>query len=98
MGNKLQRFKLIAKLLGWFLWFTVALFLVTIGAGAAMGALTGNWLTGVIVMFGGGMLIVFGEIGRTMIQHMRVLVTDLQRAFTKASDSIEEQVKEKPKQ
>ena len=55
-------------------------------------------MTGVIVMFGGGMLIVFGEIGRTMILHMRVLVTDLQRAFTKASDSIEEQVKEKPKQ
>jgi hypothetical protein len=73
------------------------LFLVTIGAGAAMGALTGDWLTGVIVMFGGAMLIVFGEIGRTMISKMRIIVDDLQRAFRKASDSIEEQTKDAKK-
>lgn len=93
----MNRVKLIAKLIGWFAWFAVALFFVTIGAGAAMGALTGDWLTGVIVMFGGGMLIVFGEIGRTMIAKMRIMVTDLQRAFRKASDSIEEQTKDAKK-
>jgi hypothetical protein len=92
-----KRLKIIAKLIGWFVWFAVGLFLVTIGAGAAMGALTGDWLTGVVVMFGGGMLIVFGEIGRTMIAKMRVMVDDLQRAFRKASDSIEEQAKENKK-
>ena len=41
------------------------------------------------------MLFVFGEIGRTMIRQMRVLVQDLQRAFIKASDSIDEQAEAK---
>ena len=91
----MERLKIIAKLVGWFIWFTVALFFVTAGAGAAMGALTGNWVSGIITMVGGGLLLVFGEIGRTMISNMRVLVTDLQRAFKKAADSIEEQQKEK---
>lgn len=93
----MTKLKLILKLLGWFAWFTIALLFVTVGAGAAMGALTGNWWNGVIVMFGGGMLIVFSEIGRTMITRMRVMVDDLQRAFKKASDHIEEQTAEKNK-
>ena len=87
----MEKFKMIAKLFGWFIWFTAALLLVTVSAGAAVGAATGNWLNGVIVMFGGAMLLVFGEIGRTMIRQMRVLVHDLQRAFIKASDSVDEQ-------
>lgn len=91
----MERVKAILKLVGWFAWFTVALLLVTASAGAAVGAFTGNWMNGIIVMFGGAMLLVFGEIGRTMIRTMQVLITDLQRAFIKASDSIEEQVKEK---
>lgn len=91
----MERFKAILKLIGWFAWFTVALLLVTASAGAAVGAFTGNWMNGIIVMFGGAMLLVFGEIGRTMIRTMKVLITDLQRAFIKASDSIEEQAKEK---
>lgn len=91
----MKRLKAIAKLFGWFVWFSVALFLVTIGAGAAMGALTGDWVTGVIVMFGGGIIVVSGEIGRTMIRRMVIEVRDLQRAFTKASDTIEEQATKK---
>ena len=91
----MNKLKSIVKLVGWFLWFTIALLLVTASAGAAVGAATGNWLNGVIVMFGGGMLLVFGEIGRTMIRTMKVLVADLQRAFIKASDSIEEQTQDK---
>jgi hypothetical protein len=91
----MDRLKLILKLVGWFAWFTVALLLVTVSAGAAVGAVTGNWLNGVIVMFGGAMLLVFGELGRTMIRRMKLMVDDIQRAFIKASDSIEEQVKEK---
>ena len=91
----MERVKAILKLIGWFAWFTVALLLVTASAGAAVGAFTGNWMNGIIVMFGGAMLLVFGEIGRTMIRTMKVLITDLQRAFIKASDSIEEQAKEK---
>ena len=62
-----------------------------------MGAVTGNWFNGVIVMFGGGMLLVFGEIGRTMITKMSILVSDLQRAFKKASDHIEEQAEQQNK-
>ena len=96
-GQKVNRFKAIAKLVGWFLWFTAALLLVTASAGLAMGAATGNALTGVIVMFGGAMLLVFGEIGRTMITRMSVLVSDLQRAFKKASDHIDEQAEQKNK-
>ncbi len=91
----MDRLKLILKLVGWFAWFTVALLLVTVSAGAAVGAVTGNWLNDVIVMFGGAMLLVFGELGRTMIRRMKLMVDDIQRAFIKASDSIEEQVKEK---
>jgi hypothetical protein len=87
----MTKFKTIIKLVGWFLWFTIALLLITASAGAAVGAATGNMWNGIIVMFGGGMLLVFGEIGRTMIRTMKVLVADLQRAFLKASDSIEEQ-------
>lgn len=91
----MKRVKAVLKLVGWFAWFTIALLLVTASAGAAVGAFTGNWLNGIIVMFGGAMLLVFGEIGRTMIRTMKVLITDLQRAFIKASDSIEEQTQEK---
>ena len=93
----MERLKLIIKLLGWFLWFTLALVFVAGAAGAAMGAITGNWINGIIVMVGGGLMIVFGEIGRTMISNMRVLVSDLQRAFKKAADSIEEQAKDAKK-
>lgn len=91
----MNRLKAIAKLIGWFAWFSVALFLVTIGAGAAMGALTGDWVTGVIVMFGGGLIVVSGEVGRTMIRRMTIELKDLQRAFNKASDTIEEQTTKK---
>lgn len=91
----MYRFKAILKLVGWFLWFTVALLLVTVSAGAAVGAVTGNWLNGVVVMFGGAMLLVFGELGRTMIRRMKIMLEDIQRAFIKASDSIDEQVKDK---
>lgn len=93
----MNRLKAIAKLVGWFIWFTTALLLVTASAGLAMGAATGNALTGVIVMFGGAMLLVFGEIGRTMITRMSVLVSDLQRAFKKASDHIDEQAEQTKK-
>ena len=89
------RLKAILKLVGWFLWFTIALLLVTVSAGAAVGAVTGNWLNGVVVMFGGAMLLVFGELGRTMIRRMKLMLEDIQRAFIKASDSIDEQVSDK---
>lgn len=91
----MERVKAILKLVGWFVWFTVALLLVTVSAGAAVGAVTGNWLNGVVVMFGGAMLLVFGELGRTMIRRMKLMLEDIQRAFIKASDSIDEQVSDK---
>jgi len=89
----MYRLKAILKLVGWFVWFTVALLLVTVSAGAAVGAVTGNWMNGVVVMFGGAMLLVFGELGRTMIRRMKIMLEDIQRAFIKASDSVEEQAK-----
>jgi hypothetical protein len=89
----MYRLKAILKLVGWFVWFTVALLLVTVSAGAAVGAVTGNWVNGIVVMFGGAMLLVFGELGRTMIRRMKIMLEDIQRAFIKASDSIEEQAK-----
>jgi hypothetical protein len=89
----MERIKAILKLVGWFLWFTIALLLVTVSVGAAVGAVTGDWINGVIVMFGGAMLLVFGELGRTMIRRMKIALDDIQRAFIKASDSIDEQTK-----
>lgn len=94
----MNKFKSVMKLVGWFFWFATALLLVTASAGAAVGALTGDWITGIVVMFGGAMLLVFGEIGRTMIRTMRVLITDLQRAFIKASDSVDDQAEAKKNQ
>lgn len=88
-----ERLIAVIKLLGWTLWFTVGLILVVAGAGAAMGALTGNWVNGIITMVGGGLLIAGSEIGKTMISKMKVAVEDLQRAFKKAADSIEDQQK-----
>lgn len=93
----MERLKLIIKLVGWFVWFAVALVFVAGSAGIAMGAITGDWVTGVTVMVGGGLLLVFGEIGRTMISKMSIMVEDLQRAFKKAADSIEEQAKDPKK-
>lgn len=93
----MKKFLAVVKLLGWFLYFSLALLLVTIGAGAAMGAITGNWVNGVIVMFGGGLLLVSGEIGKTMLTKIIVAKEDLQRAFRKAADSIEDQTKDAKK-
>jgi len=93
----MERLKVIAKLLGWFIWFSIALVFVAGSAGIAMGAITGDWVTGITVMVGGALLLVFGEIGLTMISKMRVAVDDLQRAFKKAADSIEEQAKDPKK-
>lgn len=85
----------ILKLLGWFLWFAVGLFFIVAGVGAGVGSVIpgSNAVMGMVTMFVGAMLLVFSEIGKTMIGKMRIIVDDLQRAFKKAADSIEEDKK-----
>lgn len=89
--------KLIAiiKLVGWFLWFAVGLFLIVAAAGLGAGALVpgSSALIGILTMFFGAMLLVFGELGRTMIGRMRIVLDDLQRAFKKAADAVEDDKK-----
>lgn len=92
-----SRIVAILKLIGWFIWFSVGLFFIVVGVGAGVGAILpgSTALTGILTMFMGAMLLVFSEIGRTMIGKMRVILEDLQRAFKKAADSVEEQTKDK---
>jgi len=92
-----SRIVAILKLIGWFIWFSVGLFFIVVGVGAGVGAILpgSTALTGILTMFMGAMLLVFSEIGRTMIGKMRVILEDLQRAFKKAADSVEEQSKDK---
>lgn len=92
-----EQVKLILKLVGWFLWFSLGLFFIVVGVGAGVGSIVpgSNALMGVLTMFGGAMLLVFSELGKTMIGKMRIILEDLQRAFKKAADSVEEQAKDK---
>lgn len=89
------KFLAILKLAGWFLWFAVGLFFIVAGVGAGVGSVIpgSNALMGMVTMFVGAMLLVFSEIGKTMIGKMRIIVEDLQRAFKKAADSIEDEKK-----
>ena len=85
----------ILKLVGWFLWFAVGLFLIVAAAGLGAGALVpgSSALIGIFTMFFGAILLVFGELGSTMIGRMRIVLEDLQRAFKKAADSVEDDKK-----
>lgn len=88
----MNKFKAILKLIGWFLWFSVGLFFIVAAAGLGAGALvpgSSAWI-GISTMFFGALLLVFSELGRTMIGKMRIALDDLQRAFKKAADSVEE--------
>jgi hypothetical protein len=91
-----QRFLAVIKLLGWFLWFTIGLLFIVAAAGLAAGGLVpgSSAAIGIGTMFFGAMLLVFSEIGKTMIGRMKIAVDDLQRAFKKAADSVEEQKKQ----
>ena len=90
-----ERIITIVKLIGWFVWFSVALLFIVAAAGLGAGALVpgSSAIIGIATMFFGAMLLVFGEIGKTMIGKMRVLLEDLQRAFKKAADSVEDNAK-----
>jgi hypothetical protein len=92
-----ERIKLIVKLVAWFLWFSLGLFFIVVGVGAGVGSIVpgSNAFMGVLTMFGGAMLLVFSELGKTMIGKMRIIIDDLQRAFKKAADSVEDQAKDK---
>ena len=89
--------KIILKLVGWFLWFSLGLFFIVVGVGAGVGSVVpgSNAFMGILTMFGGAMLLVFSELGKTMIGKMRIILDDLQRAFKKAADSVEDQAKDK---
>lgn len=91
-----QKFLVILKLIGWFVWFAIGLFFIVAAAGLGAGALVpgSSAFIGIATMFFGAMLLVFSEIGKTMIGKMRVVVEDLQRAFKKAADSVEDQAKD----
>lgn len=83
----------IIKLLGWFLWFAVGLFFIVAAAGLGAGAMVpgSSAFIGIATMFFGAMLLVLSEVGKTMIGKMRIALEDLQRAFKKAADSIEDE-------
>jgi hypothetical protein len=91
-----QKLLVILKLIGWFVWFSVGLFFIVAAAGLGAGALVpgSSAFIGIATMFFGAMLLVFSEIGKTMIGKMRIVLEDLQRAFKKAADSVEDQAKD----
>lgn len=90
-----ERFIAIVKFIGWFIWFTIALLFIVAAAGLGAGGLVpgSSAFIGVMTMFIGAMLLVFGDIGRTMIRKMKVAIEDLRRAFQKAADSVEDKQK-----
>lgn len=91
----MTKFKAILKLVGWFIWFAIGLFFIVAAAGLGAGALVpgSNAWIGIGTMFFGALLLVFSELGRTMIGRMKIALEDLQRAFKKAADSIEDDSK-----
>jgi hypothetical protein len=86
----------IAKLIGWFIWFSIGLFFIVAAAGLGAGAMVpgSSAFIGIMTMFFGAMLLVFSELGKTMIGKMRIALDDLQRSFKKAADSVEDENKE----
>lgn len=86
----------IVKLLGWFIWFSVGLFFIVAAAGLGAGAMVpgSSAFIGIMTMFFGAMLLVFSELGKTMIGKMRIALDDLQRSFKKAADSVEDEPKQ----
>lgn len=92
-----ERLIAIVKFVGWFVWFTVALFFIVAAAGLGAGAVVpgSSAFVGVATMFVGAMLLVFGDLGKTMIRKMKAEISDLRRAFQKAADSVDDQQKKR---
>lgn len=90
-----QRLIAILKLVGWFLWFSIGLFFIVAAAGLGAGAMVpgSSAFIGIMTMFFGAMLLVFSELGKTMIGKMKIALDDLQRSFKKAADSVEDDSK-----
>jgi ABC-type multidrug transport system fused ATPase/permease subunit len=91
------RDKLIAilKLVGWFIWFSIGLFFIVAAAGLGAGSIVpgSSAFIGIATMFFGAMMMVFSELGKTMIGKMKIALDDLQRSFKKAADSVEDDKK-----
>jgi len=88
--------KAVLRLFGWFIWFSVGLFFIVAAAGLGAGSIVpgSSAFIGIMTMFFGAMLLVFSELGKTMIGKMRIALDDLQRSFKKAADSVEDEHKE----
>jgi hypothetical protein len=88
--------KYLAKFAGLFVYFAIGLFFIVIAAGAAAGGLiTGDSWAGVWILFTGGIIVALGYIGKTMITKIQVSFNDLQIAFKKAAEKVEEEAKKK---
>lgn len=80
------------KFIGLFFYLAFGLFLLVLAAGAGAGGLISNdsW-SGVWILFTGGILVALGFIGKTMITKIVVSLEDLQKAFKKAAEKIEDE-------
>lgn len=80
------------KFAGLFVYLAIGLFLIVLAAGAgAGGILTGDSWSGVWILWVGAILVALGYIGKTMITKIAVSLEDLQKAFKKAAEKIEDE-------
>jgi hypothetical protein len=86
----------IVAVLAALLWRGFGIFLFILGGSAGVGAaLTGSWLTGVLVSFGTLMIGVLGSVGYAIATTGRVTPADVSKSANDAIKKAKEQAEEK---
>jgi hypothetical protein len=84
------------RLIGEFVWRSFGLFLFVLGAGAGIGGLMGDAFTGVLMVFGGALLVAVGWIGYRIVITGSLNLKDISDGMRRAAEQVEaEKDKEK---
>lgn len=91
MKNRINQ---IVEVLGFLAWRGFGIFLFILGGSAGVGAaLTGNWITGVLIAWGTLMIGVVGAIGYAIATTGQVTKEDVAKASNDAIKKAEQQTK-----
>ena len=86
-----NRFKEITSVLGFLVWRGFGIFLFILGGSAGVGAaLTGNWLSGVLIAWGTLMIGVIGAVGYAIATTGQVTKGDVAKASNDAVQKVQE--------
>jgi hypothetical protein len=72
-----------------FLWRSFGLFLFVLGAGAGIGGIMGDALNGVLMVFGGALLVAIGWVGYRITITGNVDVKDVADGMRRAAEQVE---------